>query len=354
MMKRNISTENIYYYLPKTKRNIMVNDSSMISEESFPNKPIKKHTFTGVLGSSTFDYLNKITQINTKFPTISKTFLTKNLRNENSLKKIKRNNINKILSVNKNHKLLLSNNCELFPILNKTLMNDRDSLKEVNNNELLGLNNISSEKNVENDIKTKTKFKNFYIKKSMAKEAKHSKSVNSLLSQTELDKKNNKKTEGMNEYYVNFLYNQIFPKFFFENHDKYNVVDNKLNIYYAENDEQFRENLIKINKKLIAMGRPQKKLIINSKYVNDKLLQIKRKIGFVKGVSDYSIPSIILQKVKYNNKKLKLGRGKRKHFLLPFEEIEQDVNRIDKLKTKILAETISINNIHTFKSNLLN
>ena len=84
------------------------------------------------------------------------------------------------------------------------------------------------------------------------------------------------------------------------------------------------------------------------------MLQIKRKIGFVKGVSDYSIPSIILQKVKYNNKKLKLGRGKRKHFLLPFEEIEQDVNRIDKLKTKILAETISINNIHTFKSNLLN
>ena len=206
MMKRNISTENIYYYLPKTKRNIMVNDSSMISEESFPNKPIKKHTFTGVLGSSTFDYLNRITQINPKFPTISTTFLTKNLRNENSLKKIKRNNINKILSVNKNHKLLLSNNCELFPILNKTLMNDRDSLKEVNNNELLGLNNISSEKNVENDIKTKTKFKNFYIKKSMAKEAKHSKSVNSLLSQTELDKKNNKKTEGMNGYYVNFLY----------------------------------------------------------------------------------------------------------------------------------------------------
>ena len=85
-------------------------------------------------------------------------------------------------------------------------------------------------------------------------------------------------------------------------------------------------------------------MIINRKYVTDKLMEIKRKIGFIKGVSDYSIPSIILQKVKYNNKKLQLKKGKRKVFLLPFEEINSEMKKIDNLKTKILSETIMINN----------
>ena len=353
-MKRNISTDNIYYYLPKTKRNTMVNSSSMISQESLPKKPLKKLSFTGILGSSTFDYLNKINQLNPKYPKISNIFLTKNLRHKNSLDNIKRENINKKLSINPDHKLLLSNNCELFPILNKTLMKNRNSLKEVNNRELLGFNNISNEKKIDNDIDTNTKSKSFHNKKSIANQTRYSKSVDVLLAQNEFDSKNNNKSEGMSEYYVNFLYNQIFPKFFFENHDKYNVIDNKLNIFYAENEQQFRENLIKKNKKLRERGKPQKKLIINTKYVSDKLFQIKRKIGFVKGVSDYSIPSIILQKVKYNNKKLKLGRRKKKNFLLPFEEIEEDANRVEKLKTKILGETISINNFHSSKNNFLN
>ena len=148
----------------------------------------------------------------------------------------------------------------------------------------------------------------------------------------------------MSEYYINFLYNQIFPKFFTEHQSKYNVVDNKLNIYYAENDAQFQDNLIKKNKRLRLRGKPEKRMIINRKYVTDKLMEIKRKIGFIKGVSDYSIPSIILQKVKYNNKKLQLKKGKRKVFLLPFEEINSEMKKIDNLKTKILSETIMINN----------
>ena len=91
-------------------------------------------------------------------------------------------------------------------------------------------------------------------------------------------------------------------------------------------------------------GKREKKLIISGNYVKDKLQEIKRKIGFVKGISDYSIPSIILQKVKYNSKKLQLFKKKKKKFLLPYEEINLEVDKIDKLKTRILSESMIINN----------
>ena len=351
-MKRNISTDYIYYYIPKTNNNVTTTNSPVTSNETLPIKPIKKHTFTGLKGSSTFDYLNNINQKSPKFPNIfTNSFLTQNLRNKKSMKEIERQSMLKTLSINPANKLRLSNNCELFHILNKTLMNDKNSLKEVNNKELLGISDIN-EKNSENgnlfkNSNSKTRFNNFYIKKSISNKEKYKFKQNTLLLQNDYDNNyndDNNKVDGMSKYYINFLYNQIFPKFIFERHDKYNVVDNKLNIYYAENDAQFRDNLIKINRKLRTKGMREKKLIINSRYVSDKLLEIRKKIGFVKGISDYSIPSIILQKVKYNNKKLRLGKVKEKEFLLPFEEVKLEVNRIDKLKTKILSETISINN----------
>lgn len=360
-MKRNLSTDYIYYYIPKTNNNITTINSPITSQDTFPFKHIKKPklTFSGLKGSSTFDYLNNINQASPKLPNISNSFLTKNLRNKNSMKNIERENMLKTISINPNNKLRLSNNCELFYILNKTLMNDKNSLKQINNKELLGLNispeEINTEKKDQFYLNTRTKFKNFYIKKSLSNDGKYNNNIyntNTLLfknnsaKNNDIDNNINNKNEGMSKYYINFLYNQIFPKFFFERHDKYNVVDNKLNIYYAENDAQFRENLIKKNKKLRARGKKEKKLIINRDYVSNKLLEIKRKIGFVKGVSDYSIPSIILQKVKYNSKQLQLRKGKKKEFLLPFEEIEKEVNRVDQLKTKILSETLSINNVN--------
>lgn len=354
-MKRNISTDYIFYYIPKTNNNNTTTSNYPItSNETLPIKPIKKREFKGLKGSSTFDYLNNMNQINPKLPDIfTNSFLTSNLRSKKSAEDIERQNMLKTISINPANKLRLSNNCELFHILNKTLMNDKNSLKEVNNRELLGIN-LPNEKNLENNdfvenISKKTNFKNFYIKKSLSSDEKHFKNRNSIFQQNDGDNANNNvnnKVKGIN---VNFLYNQIFPKFFFEKHDKYNIVDNKLNIYYAENDAQFRDNLMKKNKRLRLKGKKEKKLIINSGYVADKLLEIRKKIGFVKGVSDYSIPSIILQKVKQNNKRLRLNKGKPKEFLLPFEEIKLQVNRIDKLKTKILAETMSINNINNQK-----
>ena len=250
--------------------------------------------------------------------------------------------------INPSNKLRLSENCELFHILDKTLTNDKNSLKEVNNKELLGLD-ISKDESIENNLNLMpaiTQFKYFNINRSsLSYEGKKDKIIDaSFPSSNENSTDINNKLKGVSKYYINFLYNQIFPKFFTDHKNKYNVIDNKLNIYYAENDAQFKANLIRNNKKLRKRGKREKKLVISGNYVKDKLQEIKRKIGFVKGISDYSIPSIILQKVKYNNKKFQLFQKKKKSFLLPYEEINSEVDKINKLKTKILSESMIINN----------
>ena len=347
-MKKNKSSDNFYYYIPKINNGNKTVNLPLLSNELNKNQTHKKLAFTGLRGSSTFDYLNILNRFKPKYHYISNSFLTKDLRNTYSLKNIKRKNMHQTQKINPSNKLRLSENCELFHILDKTLTNDKNSLKEVNNKELLGLD-ISKDESIENNLNLMpaiTQFKYFNINRSsLSYEGKKDKIIDaSFPSSNENSTDINNKLKGVSKYYINFLYNQIFPKFFTDHKNKYNVIDNKLNIYYAENDAQFKANLIRNNKKLRKRGKREKKLVISGNYVKDKLQEIKRKIGFVKGISDYSIPSIILQKVKYNNKKFQLFQKKKKSFLLPYEEINSEVDKIDKLKTKILSESMIINN----------
>lgn len=348
-MKKNISSDNFYYYIPKISNANKTAELPLLSNEISKRQTHKKLSFIGLRGSSTFDYLNVLHRFKPKYHRISNNFLTKDLRNTNSLRNIEIKNKYQTIKINPSNKLRLSKNLELFHILDKTLVSDKNSLREINNKELLGLDD-SKDESTENTqkliIPTITQFKKLNINhSSLSSEGKHDKLIDaSLPSSYDNSTDINNKLKGMSKYYINFLYNQIFPKFFTDHKNKYNVIDNKLNIYYAENDEQFNANLIRKNKKLRKRGKREKKLIISGNYVKDKLQEIKRKIGFVKGISDYSIPSIILQKVKYNHKKLQLFKKKKKGFMLPYEEINSEVDKIDKLKTRILSESMIINN----------
>ena len=346
MLKKNISTDDIFYYIPKI--NYITRNENIINGIEEKQEKAKKYTAFNLNGSSTFDYLNDFNRDKYKFPKIKEPFLTKNLRNKKILQNIEKTNIFNNQIINPLYKLRLSHSCELFNKLTKTFMIDKNSLKSVNNKELLfqNNNNISDEimnnDNNNYNINTLSKFNNFFIKKSLSIDKKKFTSTISQSDDTKNNYKNNVK--GMSKYYINFLYNKIFPKFFIEHNIKYNVVDNKLNIYYAENNRQFKENLVKRNNYLRLRGRPVKKMCINSEYVANKLKEVKRKIGFVKGITDYSFPSIILQKVKSKNKLYQLNKKKKDKFYLPYEEIEREANRINMIKNQILAKTMQINN----------
>ena len=349
-MKRNIS-EDYYYYIPKINNNATSRNMPIYFQETNKKQSQENHTFFGLKGSSTFDYLNTLYKIKPKNSIFTNNFLTNHLRNLKSMKNIERKNMYKTISIDPSNKLKLSKNQDLFHILNKMMKKDKNSLKEVDNKLLLGLD---IEENINPDInsieKSETKFKNLFINKSLSMAEQKDKNTNSQLYSNTIDKNynhysidyNNNSDEN-NKHKINFLYNQIFPKIFVEHQSKYNIIDNKLNIYYAENEEQFNSNLVKKNRILRRRGKPEKKIIINCKYVPEKLVEIKRKIGFVKGITDYSIPSIIVEKVKQNNKKYRLRKKTKKDFLLPFQEINLEVKKLDKLKTKILSETMTIN-----------
>ena len=344
-MKKNISSDDIFYYIPKTNNNTR-NANTFDSKEIIFQSQAKKLSSLGITGSSTFDYLNDINQNKYKFPKLKDSFLTKNLRNKKVLKDIEKKNLFSKQIINPIHKLRLSNSCELFEKLTKTFMNDKNSLKEINNKDLIyENNNYNLYKNINNELEkddTLTKFNNCFIKSSLSNDKKK---FTSTIVQSD-DKKYNYKNnvKGMSKYYINFLYNKIFPKIFIEHNVKYNVVDNKLNIFYADNELQFKENLVKRNNYLKLRGRPVKKMCINSRYVADKLRDVKRKIGFLKGITDYSFPSIILQKVKSKNKLYELNRKKKDKFILPYEEIEREANEINQIKNDILSKTIQIDN----------
>ena len=342
MLKRNISSDDVFFYVPKITNKLKNSTSSFEMNEKLSTNNQSKYSNLGIKGSSTFDYLNDIND-KYNFPKIDKSFLTNNLRNKKVLQNIENKSILSHKAINPLNKLRLSNSCELYHKLTKTFMNDKNSLKSVNNEDFLfekdnSINNINKIKN-SNDKFSKNNFNNFYFKKSLSIDKNKFTSLK--------DKNNNenykKHVKGMSKYYINFLYNKIFPKFFIEHNIKYNVIDNKLNIYYAENERQFKENLIKRNDYLRIRGKPVKKMCINTVYIADKLRDVKRKIGFLKGITDYSFPCIILQKVKSKNRLYELSHMKKKEYCLPYEEIEREAKEINLMKTKLLSETLKMN-----------
>ena len=256
-MQRNISAENFYYYIPKTNNNTTSRNIPTYLQETNFNQPEKKHTFFGLNGSSTFDYLNTLNKIKPKNYKISNSFLTNNLRNLKSMKNVERKNMYQTVSIDPSNKLRLSKNSDLFHILNKTLKNDKNSLKELGIKKLLGLDiddNIDNIDDIDlNSIeKCETKFKNFYIKKSLSMVDQKDKNRYARLYQNNIVKNNNNNSidnennsKDNNKNNINFIYNQIFPKIFVDHHNNFKVIDNKLNIYYAENEAQFKANIIK-------------------------------------------------------------------------------------------------------------
>jgi len=347
-MKKNISADNIFYYIPKTnslKRNTMGNETK---EDTSTNKNNNNFSsISGFNGSSTFDYFNDLNKNQFALPKIKSPFLSQNLRN----KKVRKNIENKMLynkiMIDPIRKLRLSNSCDLFNKLTKSYDIDKESLKDTSCREILFdgnygfINTIYKNYNINKRgiiENWNNKFKDSALKYSVNNDCNNNYKYNN----TNSVNKNNVK--GLSKHYINFLYNRIFPKIFIEHNNKFNIIDNKLNIFYAENDVQFKENLIKRNKYLVLKGKPAKEMYINSIYIKNKLKDVKRKVGFLKGVTDYSFPTIILLKVRSKNKLYKLNRKNKEKVCLPYEEAEKEIQKLNKIKEQILSKTIIVEN----------
>ena len=316
-MRKSTSSDDIYSIDPNqllVKRRKFSIESKKDDNNEVYNEPDSNILSTG---NSTFDYFNAINKNTFKFPKVKESFLTNKLRSEHVHNNIEMQTIITNKNINPLHKLSLSKSCELFTKLMKVNKNYNKS-------------HISSSIDFnKNNILPITKFKNNFIQKSLNQTSRRNSNLNPIYKSKE-------------DYYINFLYHKIFPKIFIEHNIKYNVVDNKLNIFYAENEAIFKENMNKRNIMLRKKGQPIKRILVNTNYVKDKLKEVKKKISFLKGVTDYSYPSIILEKVRQKNQIYQLNKNQHEKFLLPYQEVVEQVKLYNKCKEQMLNEAIKI------------
>ena len=99
-----------------------------------------------------------------------------------------------------------------------------------------------------------------------------------------------------------FLFNKIFNSDFNRKiPKKFELINNKLNIFYAENENQYDEKLKKINNKLRLKG---KRVVHEVGPTKDqvRLDKIKTTLSFIKKIFDYSYPNMVLSKVRKTGK----------------------------------------------------
>ena len=133
-----------------------------------------------------------------------------------------------------------------------------------------------------------------------------------------------------------------YDKFFFRDripaHKKRMIsIDNRLNLMYSDNVEQFKKNLRK---------KDPEKAFLNEKAVENvkgQISQCKKEIFFIKKVVDFTYPKIVMAK----NKREKLKRMKIKPICIyDFKQADENVKQQEKNKLMFIYQSFDIKKIH--------
>ena len=142
------------------------------------------------------------------------------------------------------------------------------------------------------------------------------------------------------------LYKKIFY-FFTDRRKKYvrdiKLIQNKLNIDYAESEEAYEQKLIKHNLELIKKGEKIKHFS-GPTFSEVQLKDLQKKVKFMKSVVDYSYPDMVLFKVKQSEKLLKI-KNKENKILEPFKLKDLNLKKKEKLMKDYLNDAIHITKV---------
>ena len=149
-----------------------------------------------------------------------------------------------------------------------------------------------------------------------------------------------------------FLYKKIF---FYFGHKKVpkimkRFLNNKLNLCYAENEEQFDNHISKQNMERREKG-VGKILKVGKTEQEKKAEDICHKVGFIKKVFDYAYPDILIYRIKHKSKMHKNDIKEIKENNLKNLLKNQQLNN-DKEKKMILKKIKLLNSIKIEKINL--
>ena len=142
------------------------------------------------------------------------------------------------------------------------------------------------------------------------------------------------------------LYKKIFY-FFAEKKKKFardiKLIHNKLNLEYAETDEQFDQMLAKYNMELIKKGEKIKHFS-GPTFSEIQLKDLQQKVKFMKSVVDYTYPDMVLFKVKQTEKLLKIKNENYK-VLEPFKITDLNNKNNENLLKEYLNRAIKITKV---------
>ena len=161
------------------------------------------------------------------------------------------------------------------------------------------------------------------------------------------DKYNIKGTDVLSPFCLEARDEFLFKKIFYDGEKKRlskrtNIIDNKLNIFYAENLLQYNKNLAKINNKLKLKG---KKIIhqVGPTPTENKLNIIKKKMKFMKKIVDYAYPNMVLARVRETEKVIK-RKNLSELNLPPFKKAENLEKKRNNILGNFLKQSIIIKN----------
>ena len=161
------------------------------------------------------------------------------------------------------------------------------------------------------------------------------------------DKYNIKGTKVLSPFCIEARDEFLFKKIFNDGErkklpNKYTIIDNKLNIFYADNHIQYNKNLMKHNAKLKKKGR---KILheVGPSSTEVKLNSIKSKMNFMKKIVDYAYPNMVLARVRESEKVYK-KKNVSEIKLPPFKKAELSEKQRNNMIGNFLRQSINVQN----------
>ena len=116
--------------------------------------------------------------------------------------------------------------------------------------------------------------------------------------------------------------------------DKKSLVDNKLNIVYAENEEMYQKKLRKINNDLVMQGKRERYKYYLSPSER-QLRDMEKKVTFMKDIVEVAFPNTAMIKIRDNRQYFKKNKTNYKKFESMYDKgIEDYKNNFYEIKFK--------------------
>ena len=211
---------------------------------------------------------------------------------------------------------------------NKTINNNLNEIKSKDNNKNENNLNINKKNNINNFKSIISDGYNFVPKN---------------LPMFLREKFNIKGTTILSPFCIEARDDFLFKKLLYDREKKNvlkrkDVIDNKLNLFYAENQKQYDKNLLKHNMKLKRKG---KKIFykVGPSQTEMRLARIKSKMNFMKKIIDYAYPNMVLARVRQNEN---ITRKNNLSEIPPFKRVELMKKKKNVILGDFLRQSINI------------